>query len=397
MFKSGIVKNADDEDDEDAAAQKRAEGRTGVQINLSAWNRALDGKSAEWKSDDELMSIGWLEPMNAFMAIASMIAEQDEGDRTLGNLAKTYLAGSVQSVLDMPVMGNIANAVDTFRYSAADNVGEKAADTALSLAGDALSGMIPAPFGQAARTIDPYYRDVSADSSIERVWNSIKNSIPGLRETLPVKTDNFGQPKEYTNDALMRALNNFAFPGTVNQFRQSDVSSEIERLYEATGDAGVYPDRNAPTSVTADGTKYRLTSDERRSYHEIYGNTIQENVEKLLKDQRYAGMSDSERAAVIGDIKQYASYKAKQAYMKSKGKSYSDARWVKVESITKTGISLIDALTWKTDADTSGNGSLTQDELYAYLQDSGYTPKQKASIWETMGWSKDFATYSASK
>ena len=347
LFKSGLAKNADDEEDKDAAAQKAAEGRTGVQINLDAWERAMDGDGAAWQDGDQLLSIGWLEPMNAFMAIASMIADESEGDATLDGFAKDYFAGTLQGVLEMPVMQNIANVVNGFRYSTEEDLGKKVTDAGIGLLGDALTGMIPAPVGQAARTVDENYRDVSADSTLGQVWGSFLNTVPGLRETLPEKTDTFGNPKEYGGDFLQRLLNNFVLPGAVTRLHQTETSAAVERLYEATGDAHVYPDRNAPTSFTTKGSKYVLSADERRTYHETYGQTVERWCGELLLGDRFADLSDEEKVEAITKIKQYANCIAKREYMEAHGEAYSNQSWDKTIAAVDDGADLLDLIVKK--------------------------------------------------
>lgn len=317
LFKAGIAKNADDEDDLDAAAQKRAEGRTGVQLNLDAALRAFNGESAEWRSDDDLMSIGWLEPLNAFMAIASMIAEEDE-DATKLSYAKDYFAGAIQSVLDMPVMGNIADAVDTFRYSDADKLGGKAADAAISLAGNAATGMIPAPVGQTARTVDKNYRDTNSNTAAGRVWNNLRNTIPGLRETLPVKRDGFGEEMEYGGNVGQRFLNNFVLPGAINTLRQSDASAEIERLHEATG-ANVYPYRNAPKSIGKGEDKVDLSPEMRREFHETEGAAYADAIDALMKATGWDALTEDQQTAALSEAKAAARNDAEDAAYESAG------------------------------------------------------------------------------
>lgn len=396
MFKSGLAKNADDEDDLDAAAQNKAEGKTGVQINLDAWDRANKGESTEWKDGDDLLSIGWLEPMNAFMAIASMAAEED--DASLGTMAGHYLNGALQSVLDMPVMGNISNIVDNFKYSTAENIGGKAADAAIGFLGDAASGMIPAPVSQAARTRDQYYRDVTGDNKAEQVINSLFNSIPGLRETLPIKTDNFGNPKEYSGDAAQRFLNNFVLPGSVNELNQTETSAAVEDLYVRTGDAAVYPDRNAPTSFNVDGEKTRMTSDERRAYHQTYGDFCDENIGRLLTSGQYDDLSDSEKVDMIGKIKEFANYYAKRGVMESRGDTYTDKSKEKTAKILDTGIDLVSYLTGKAAVNEDGNGDLKVGELYDWLYQSDYSDEQKAAIWDAnYSGDKSFSEYATSE
>jgi hypothetical protein len=324
-FKTGIIKNSDDEDDLDVAAQNRAEGKSGVQINLDAWDRANKGESAEWKDGDDLLSIGWLEPMNAFMAIASMIAAED--DRSISTVTGDYFSGTLQGLLEMPVMGNIANVVDSFRYSTADKLGEKVADAGIGLLGDAVSGMIPAPISQAARTSDLYYRDTGGDNKTEQVINNLLSNIPGARQTLPTKLDNFGRPKEYSNSAAQRFLNNFVLPGAVNELNQSDESKALEQLREASGETSFYPDRKAPSKVNlpgenGKGESVKLTMEEKRTYQETYGGTYTDLLSSLLTGGAWDGMTTEAQTEAAKAIEAYAKDEAKRAIAEAQGRKY---------------------------------------------------------------------------
>lgn len=324
-FKTGLIKNWDDEDDLDAAAQNRAEGKTGVQINLDGIIRAAQGEDPEWRDGDAVMSVSWLEPLNAFLAVSSLLAADDSDDPAVSKYMKHTFNGAIQGVLDLPVMENISNLVDTFKYSTAEDTGGKVWDATIGLAGDALTGMIPGVSGQLARTIDPYYRDVTADSKVQQIWNNVKNVIPGLRETLPVKQDNYGEPKMAPDSAVQRALNNFILPGTINQIRQSDVSAAVNSLYEATGDANVVPDRKAPNSINVNGKKYTLSAEEKRDYQETYGNAFADAADRLLNTDEFAGLPDETKAEAMKQLEQIAAYEAKKDYLKQQGVDYAES------------------------------------------------------------------------
>ncbi len=332
-FKSGVVRNSDDEEDLDAAAQNRAEGKTGVQINLDAWARGLNGEPTDWKDGDKLMSIGWLEPLNGFMAIASLIAQDDSGDAALDVYSRHYIDGALQSVRDIPAMQSISNIYDTLKYSTGETLGDKVKDAAIGFAGDALTGMIPAPISQTAKTIDPFYRDTGGDSKAEQVWNSLRNAVPGLRETLPVKQDNYGEPKRGPDSAALRALNNLVLPGAVNELHQTEVSEAIGKLYDATGDVGVVPDRKAPSSVRRDGETHRLTAEEKREWQSTYGNVFGDMAGKLLLNADYDGLSDEAKADVIHEVEQLATYRARRDLYKALGVEYADKSMQKLADL----------------------------------------------------------------
>ena len=58
-------------------------------------------------------------------------------------------------------------------------------------------------------------------------------------------------------------------PGNITTYKTDAVSSEIEKISEATG-ASLYPDRTAPRSVTVDGEAVGLTFEQRSMYQKAY-------------------------------------------------------------------------------------------------------------------------------
>ena len=445
LFKSGLVKNFDDEEDYDVMAQNAAEGKTGVQINLDAALRAFNGESTKWKDGDDLMSISWAEPINAFLAIGSLIANEDD-DATIGTYIGDYFSGALQSVLDMPLMSNLSGAIDTVRYSTAESLGGQMAEGALDYAASTATGFVPAPMRQAARAIDPYYRNTTGDSALETAWNKLANVIPGLRQlALDVKTDNFGQPKENTGGFARRALNALVLPGAINELNQSEASAAVEAIYEATGDAGVYPDRKAPNSISYREKKHSLTSEEKQEYQTEAGQTSRDLISALSGSQYYGNLSDEQKAEVVKTINQYAEHKAADKIFDILGVDTKRDKWESLEGddlinyltvkvlakgiyddngkitdysamdkliggaysslsenakeIISGSYSMLDELSYgkehgvdaetiytaKTEADANGNGKISQEELWYYLGLQKNMPEEtKDVLWDIL-------------
>ena len=311
LAKSGLFRNSDDEEDYDVMTAQGAQGLSGVQWNLDATVRSLSGGKADWKDGDTLMKVSWLEPLNAFMAVASLIADEED-DADLATKAGDYMQGAIQAFLDLPVMENIQNTVNTFKYATGDNIFDRAGQGAAAFAGGALSGMIPAPISQLARVTDDYYRDTSGSTKAEAAVNSLLNSIPGARNTLPVKTDNFGNEKLNEPNALLRTLNSFVLPGAINTFMQTDVQEAVAEVYEATGKASVYPDRKGVKNLSYDGKQYDLTEEEQKAYHETAGQKSEQYISAFINSDYYDDLTDEQRADIItalnSDAKDYAKY-----------------------------------------------------------------------------------------
>lgn len=317
LAKSGLFKNSDDED-YDVKAEESAQNLSGIQWNLSATLRALDGEPADWKDGDNIMKVSWLEPLNAFMSIASLFAESNE-DRDLESMASIYLSGALQAAMDMPVMENIQNAVNTFKYAQGDDLLQRLGEAGAQLAGDALGGMIPAPISQTARVTDDYVRDTRGNTKAETAYNAFLNSLPGLRNTLPVKTDNFGNARENEPDMYNRFMNSFIRPGAISTFRETAVQDEIGKLYKETGDVALYPDRNGPKSVKVDGIDYPLTAEESRAYHEFVGQKSEEFVQALVDNKAYKILSTEQKTNAVKEMYELARGLAKDAYISENG------------------------------------------------------------------------------
>lgn len=318
LFKAGFIRNSDDEDDPDARARNAERGLSGVQINADAALDWLSGKpKREWREGDTLISVDWMEPLNAFMAIGSLIANDTDAD--LGSYAMDYAEGAFQALMDIPVMSNLKSLDDTIRYSNSDNWGEALGEGLAEYGTNTATGFIPAPFRQIAKALDPYYRDTSADAAGQKALNKVKNAIPGLRQTLDPKLGATGELKKYNEGGLQHMLNSLFLPGSISTLGGSETDTELEKLYKATGMENIYQDRKAPKSVSLAGEKYELTNDEKRSYLRTQGQATERTLKNFMDSELYGMMTDKEKAQTIAAINEYGREEAKAELFKNRG------------------------------------------------------------------------------
>ena len=336
LAKTKLFRNSDDEEDYDVSSENSAQGLSGVQWNLDATLRALDGEKAEWKDGDKLMKVSWLEPLNAFMSIASMIADEDS-DPTVDSYIKDSLTGAFYAAMDLPVMENAQKVANTLRYADKENFWGTVGDALAQLAGDFAGGMIPAPISQTARITDNYVRDTKGDTKAQTAVNSLLNNLPWFRNQLPVKTDNFGNERLNEPNELLRAMNSFVLPGAINTFQETDVQNEVARLYETSGDVGLYPDRAGPKTLEFGKEKVDLTADEQRAYHEIAGSKAEEYVNGLINSDYYKGLTDEQKSAAIKETYSIAKDLAKADYAKSHDISYDSNTQKLLNGVDKPG------------------------------------------------------------
>lgn len=350
----GLLKRADDEDDADAKALKASEGISGTQLNLSALGRWIEGESPEWQTGDDLMSVEFLEPLNALMTIGALVAK-DNVDASfwekVGNYGGDSMEALYQSILEIPTMQTIQTVQSTVQYHDEDGALPLWAEIPFEVARGSVTGFIPSPLRQAAQASDEVYRETYGDKNI---WNqtksSVQNSMPGARNQLDPKLDNFGQAKKLESTAR-NVLNAFVNPGSLRTYRQSTVSKELDRVYAATDDANIYPDRNAPytTSYTKDGKKkdFELTADERQAYQRSRGQTTYRLMQDVMNDPMYKHLSAEDRGEVLTQVKGYSNYVAKKEFLSAHGESYSDDKYEKYSAALQTGMTLSQYLTAK--------------------------------------------------
>lgn len=350
----GLLKRADDEDDADAKALRASEGISGTQLNLSALGRWIEGESPDWKTGDDLMSVEFLEPLNSLMTVGALVAK-DNVDASfwekVGNYGGDSMEALYQSILEIPTMQTIQTVQSTVQYHDEDGALPLWAEIPFEVARGSVTGFIPSPLRQAAQASDEVYRETYGDKNI---WNqtksSIQNSMPGARNQLDPKLDNFGQAKKLESTAR-NVLNAFVNPGSLRTYRQSTVSKELDRVYAETDDANIYPDRNAPytASYTKDGKKkdFELTADERQAYQRSRGQTTYRLMQDVMNDPVYKHLSAEDRGEVLTQVKGYSNYVAKKEFLSAHGESYSDDKYEKYSAALQTGMTLSQYLTAK--------------------------------------------------
>lgn len=371
LASAGLLHRGDDEDDPDAKALAAAMGMSGTQLNISAMMRSLAGEGTEWQEGDELASLDFLEPLNSLMTIGTLVARSDEA-AGLGEIAIKSLPALKNAISELSVMQTLRTIVDTNTYytpdsglGAEDEDWDRFLTVSLNVALSGATGFVPAPVRQLAQATDSSNRDAYSERDVwAKTWAQLRSAVPGLRETLPEKLTNFGEPKP-TENAFLRAVNAFLMPGTVSTYKPSSAADELADVYDSTDDANIYPDRNAPykLTITSDGekTEYALTPEERSTYQRVRGQLSEELIDSARASAAYQQGSAMEKAEMLTTAKNYANYVAKKACLAARGVEYSDATYENYGEMLQSGVDLSSYLAYSAarndlEADKDENG-----------------------------------------
>lgn len=249
--------------------------------------------------------------------------------------------------------------------------------------------------GEAVRMTTYTDKNGKLPTDVQYTLGKVSQKIPGWDYQQIPYLDAWGREEE-TGDVLERSINSLFNPAYVSQVDVDKVERELQRVKDATGDSGVFPQR-AGRSITVSGEKKDLTSQEYQTYAKTLGRTRYQMVEDGTRLPAYRAMSDGEKAAYIGRLYQYADQQAKAAvsdyvpeawarnakaaqrdlgvtpaeylalYEKHGSEVMSGKAYEKVKRAVSAGLSVDEYVSMKRGADRNGNGTVTKDEAMAAL------------------------------
>ena len=311
LFLSGICHFVSPDEDKDAAAQLESQGLSDIQLNWSALGRALSGQGfTGLQPGDQMQSLSSLEPMNAWLyAGAALASDLQDG----GNVFSALLAGmdsTINGVMEAPVLSSFQNIYEDMRY----NGGSLAGSVANTVADSISSSLLPGALKDVAAATDNRVRVIyDTEDPVERQVNIIKSGIPGLRQTLPVMEDAYGNEKRYSHNNVVGFLNKLLLPTALDTYEATEVTENLRRLYEETGDGSVYLSKNAPEEFSVDKQLTTLDQAGKDRYMDVRSAAANKALEELMSSSMYQNAGTQERVALVNAANSFAKDQGKAA------------------------------------------------------------------------------------
>ncbi len=335
LAKAGLLRRDDDDKDKNAKAMHAAQGLSGTQLNLTALKRWIEGGDLSLTDGDVLADIGFLEPLDSLMTIATLMANDD--DLKLTDIGVKSLDGVWKAISNTSAMQTISNIIQTVQYHDEENDLPLYFQIPIEIASDSISGFVPSPVRQLAQATDTTYRDQYRSKNLnDQIRARVANSIPGLRQTLAPKITPLGEDRKYQKP-LLNYLNATLNPGNINVYQGSGVVDELNRVYGETDDAKIWPERNAPYSFTANDEKWTLTPDERTQYQRTRGQTTANAMDAVMGTDWYKSMGATDQAEVLNWIGNFSNFVAKKEMLESRGQEYGSTTYNKYYEAWQSG------------------------------------------------------------
>lgn len=320
LYRSGILTGtySDDKD------QKAFEKKNGFREFAIKYQSPLDGKT---KYD----TIDWAQPFVDTLMPGVLLAQAiDNSDGYDSDILRYFGIEDSSLGKGLGIAGDTIGKNINYFFSAtplknlSDLLGKKgygetdiASNLRENIVEDFASALVPAGINALAKSVDTTQRQTfNPDNTFGSFLNSNIAKIPGLSKVLPVKYDTWGQPMTNGDSMGEAAYKKMFYPGEHTTDTNDAIDNEINRLFNATQNNGVFP-QVAPYSV--DGVK--LTDKEYSEYQRTMGQRNRQMVESLFNSPAYQSLDDETRADIVDNL-----FKASKAIAnyEIKGKEYTN-------------------------------------------------------------------------
>lgn len=381
LAKAGILK-ASGGDDKDKEKYDEEQGKQSYSIEIAGKTYSLD-----WLAPTGIPLFVGAETYSLFNQTNNekSTEKSSEDDRlkqaikSASNLANAG-ATAINPMSEMSMISGLTNALTS--YNSQDGLGNLG--NLMTNAGKSyVNQFFPTLMGQVAKTGDEYERTTKSTATgtigkaVDQTINQIKNKIPGLRQTLPIKTDIWGKDVKQEVNLPLRAIHNFINPATVKGVSTDEVDAEINKLYEVNKNNSLLPDI-LQKKVTLNGTDYRWTNEEYAEYSKKYGTTSYKLISDLIKSSGYKSMTNKQNEDAISKAYDYAKEKSKVDYANKVNEEIETSTlYDTMEELSKNGGNQGSYLNYL----AKTQGMKKESEKLKVLADSNYDNTTKKAIY----------------
>ena len=351
--------------------------------------------------DNGTYTIDWMSPVIMPLAIGADFAEAfdelgniEDADSGL-NAMLSIFSNIADPIVETSMLSSLKDALSSYSREGSAYFG----DVITSAIASAIGQFFPTIGGQIARTIDDTRRTTSPNKGlVDKTIRQIRNKLPYLGKYLS-RLPNSKQNEPYINKRgeeekteggnwVGRAFLNMFSPGYYSSKDADKYDDELYRLYDATDDINVLPSSTIK-SFSYDGENYKLYGSDYTELQRTMYRTESEYVNQFMDSNAYKNLDDAERVKTIDDIRKYARDVAKREYLESQGKDYENKSLDKAQTALDNGIELYQYY------DYLNNAGTKQADKMKYLEDSGFTEKEKEALWNMEGYKTSYEAYYA--
>lgn len=251
--------------------------------------------------------------------LVAVLYARKYGNENLASMVSQYFIGVADQITRIPFVGSVWDIGREYNRSVdPDNPksSQQALATIYQIFSDQITSRVPGLLSNIAKLSDDNQREANG------FWQTLQEKIPFWREQLPTKQDMFGQElltemgmNKSGTDQFIAAITQIMAGARIKTAKDTPYGKEIIRL------------RDVGESAALTSWKYRLGKRQsalkekvgeekyREIYRDEYGKVITEQINKLIENDRYKKLKDSEKKKEIEKLddtlmkKIYSKYK----------------------------------------------------------------------------------------
>lgn len=266
-------------------------------------------------------TIDWAAPANLPLFVGANLynaMERNGADTSISALSRIWQVskGALEPMLKLSCMSSLNDLFETARYAPE---GEALYSVVADIATGYFTQGIPALLRQTAQTRQANKQTTFANDPdpTVRELQKLGAQIPFVGAQYQTDKRNEWGEAETTESGWMRALNAYFNPGTLKEISDDPVEKELNRLNEAQVENVSPPTTDKTVSYTdTTGQKHddmRLTEEQYQTLATTQGQTAKRLLDKLIKSKDYKVMTDSQKAAAVNAVYEYAAEAGKKA------------------------------------------------------------------------------------
>ena len=265
---------------------------------------------------DISFTLDWAAPMSMPFFVGAAVEKQfsNSGDFDIEELVDSMAAIS-EPVFNLSMLDGVNTLFKTSQYDDTNQLTQIGA----KILSNYITSYVPSALGAAARTADPYRRRAYVESgkgtgvtgTFRYAIEQTQNKIPGLSQQNTPYRDIWGNPEE--TPFVEKLLENFILPGYIGHEKDDLILSEMERLYNITGDSSMIPKEADKTisiseskSLDGNARKIVLTDKQQETYAVARGQAAFNAFNDLMSNEYYLKADSDVQVALIKDVWSYA-------------------------------------------------------------------------------------------
>lgn len=243
---------------------------------------------------DKWVSTAWLGPLG--IPVTAIMYARKYGD-TAAEMGFQYSKAVAGSTLQIPGVADIYDEVKSNAFKQNQSLEEMTGATENYIAEQASSRLMPSILSDIAKSLDQYERVTTGDKLGPIEVGKIKAKIPGLRQTLPIKRNIFGEKLKGEGP-----ISDILFGSRVKTDKETALVKELGRVSAATDKGINFTDWDKSSSKTLSQFKEKVGEAKFNEAKTKYGKLLKERLDETINKAKYKELTDEEKLTIINDI-----------------------------------------------------------------------------------------------